>query len=73
MQLDNDFIPIFRKPEALGLGLRSANGVYRRAKCDADFPAIWKIRNRNYVRRCDLVAYRAKLAQREANNSKENL
>ncbi|HEY8215117.1 MAG TPA: hypothetical protein VIG36_13425 [Methylocystis sp.] len=63
MQPDDDFLPIFRAPAALGLGLRSPNGVYGRARRDRDFPTIWKIRNRNFVRRSDLDAYRAKLAR----------
>jgi hypothetical protein len=64
MQPDDDFLPIFRNPAALGLGLRSASGVYGRARRDRDFPPIWKIHNRNFIRRADLDVYRATLARR---------
>lgn len=66
----DEMIPIFRNPLALGLGLKSANSIYRRAKRDRDFPPIIFHKGKNYLRRGDIDAYRAKLAQREHSKEK---
>ena len=62
----NEMIPIARRPERLGLGLRSVNSIYRRAKNDPAFPPIIFHRGKNYVQAGPLKAYREVLARRKA-------
>jgi hypothetical protein len=62
----NRMIPIAKRPERLGLGLRSVNGVYGRAKSDPAFPPIYFFRGKNHVMAGPLAVYREVLARRKA-------
>jgi hypothetical protein len=66
MSNPNEMIPIARRPERLGIGVRSVNGLYARAKRDPAFPPIWKFKGRNHVMAADLERYRQVLAERKA-------
>lgn len=58
----NRLIPI-SKPELIGLGV-GRRTIGRRMETDPDFPPVYKIGGRNYVRASDLDAYREKLMER---------
>jgi hypothetical protein len=62
----NRMIPIARRPEVLGLGLKSVNGIYHRAKNDRAFPPIIFHRGKNYVMLSELETYHGVLAARKA-------
>jgi hypothetical protein len=62
----NQMLQIGRHPERLGLGLKSVNGVYHRAKSDPSFPPIIFHRGKNYVQAGPLAIYREVLAARNA-------